>query len=296
MDNRKKGNFRTDLSFESLLQHWAFILIPNSSRETHPPVTKGLIVCLSGTILPCLAAPLVTRIVLLCAISLYFAVIWIQIDKWKCRIFIHLAAGSIYGGPYSLGPHCRQAPSCAFLRDVSASLFGSLPWPFRKGGNTFLKAFRRVRSFALPTLGTPLRSPSTTTRTVNMSEGPRPAFTHQVTFFIMGLLSARVGLCVRAAAVKKKVLIINTNSGGHAVIGFYFAKQLLGSGHEVTIMTVGEEASDKMKKPPFNRFSEIVEGGGKTVWGNPADVGKVLEGQVFDAVLDNNGKDLDTVK
>lgn len=55
--------------------------------------------------------------------------------------------------------------------------------------------------------------------------------------------------------MKKKVLIVNTNSGGHAVIGFDFAKQLLGSGHEVTILTVGEESSDKMKKPPFNRFS-----------------------------------------
>ena len=58
-----------------------------------------------------------------------------------------------------------------------------------------------------------------------------------------------------SAAEKKKVLIVNTNSGGHAVIGFYFAKELLGSGHEVTILTVGEESSDKMKKPPFSRFS-----------------------------------------
>ncbi|KAK6164697.1 hypothetical protein DH2020_001561 [Rehmannia glutinosa] len=58
-----------------------------------------------------------------------------------------------------------------------------------------------------------------------------------------------------------------------------------------------------MKKPPFNRFSakirglqEIVSGGGKTVWGEPADIGKVLEGATFDVVLDNNGKDLDTVR
>lgn len=57
------------------------------------------------------------------------------------------------------------------------------------------------------------------------------------------------------AAEKKNVLIVNTNSGAHAVIGFYFAKELLGSGHEVTILTVGEESSDKMKKPPFTRFS-----------------------------------------
>lgn len=102
---------------------------------------------------------------------------------------------------------------------------------------------------------------------------------------------------VKASAdEKKKALIINTNSGGHAVIGFYFAKELLGSGHQVTVLTVGEENSDKMKKPPFNRFSEIVNGGGKTVWGDPAEVGKAVEGAAYDVVLDNNGKDLDTVR
>lgn len=36
--------------------------------------------------------------------------------------------------------------------------------------------------------------------------------------------------------------------------------------------------------------------GGKTVWGEPVDVGKVVAGATFDAVLDNNGKDLDTVR
>lgn len=92
------------------------------------------------------------------------------------------------------------------------------------------------------------------------------------------------------------MLIVNTNSGGHAVIGFYFAKQLLGSGHQVTILTVGAESSDKMNKPPFTRFSEIVSAGGKLVWGNPSEIGKVLEGSAFDVVLDNNGKDLDTVR
>lgn len=80
------------------------------------------------------------------------------------------------------------------------------------------------------------------------------------------------------------------------MIGFYFAKELLGSGHEVTILTVGEESSDKMKKPPFSRFSEIVSAGGKTVWGEPAEIGKILEGTAFDVVLENNGKDLDTVR
>lgn len=32
------------------------------------------------------------------------------------------------------------------------------------------------------------------------------------------------------------------------------------------------------------------------MWGDPADVGAVLGGTAFDVVLDNNGKDLDTVK
>ncbi|KAJ0449930.1 hypothetical protein HanHA300_Chr15g0550861 [Helianthus annuus] len=62
-----------------------------------------------------------------------------------------------------------------------------------------------------------------------------------------------------SAAEKKKVLIVNTNSGGHAVIGFYFAKELLSSGHQVTVLTVGDEGSDKMKKPPFSRFSVLLK-------------------------------------
>ncbi|PKU70248.1 chloroplast stem-loop binding protein of 41 kDa a, chloroplastic [Dendrobium catenatum] len=118
------------------------------------------------------------------------------------------------------------------------------------------------------------------------------------------LVSSRSHLIAGAAPVtalssgteKKRVLIINTNSGGHAVIGFYFARELLGAGHDVTILTVGDEGSDKMKKPPFTRFSELVSAGGRTVWGSPADVGKVVGSAAFDVVLDNNGKDLDAVK
>ncbi|KAI3846890.1 hypothetical protein MKX03_016546 [Papaver bracteatum] len=51
-----------------------------------------------------------------------------------------------------------------------------------------------------------------------------------------------------------------------------------------------------MKKPQFNRFSEIVSVGGKTMWGNPTDVGKIVVGAAFDVVLDNNDKDLDIVR
>jgi NAD(P)H-hydrate repair Nnr-like enzyme with NAD(P)H-hydrate epimerase domain len=109
---------------------------------------------------------------------------------------------------------------------------------------------------------------------------------------------------VRAAAAaavqgqgesKKKVLIVNTNSGGHAIIGFWFAKDLRAAGHAVTILTVGDESSDKMKKPPFSRFSELRDLGVETVWGEPADIG-VLGLSSFDVVLDNNGKTLEVVK
>lgn len=107
--------------------------------------------------------------------------------------------------------------------------------------------------------------------------------------------AARATVTVRAEA-RKSVLIVNTNGGGHAVIGFYFAKELLAAGHAVTVLTVGDEASDKMKKPPFSRFSELTSAGGRTVWGDPADVGAAVGGASFDVVLDNNGKDLDAVK
>lgn len=36
--------------------------------------------------------------------------------------------------------------------------------------------------------------------------------------------------------------------------------------------------------------------GGRTVWGDPAEVGKIVGTAAFDVVLDNNGKDLDVVK
>jgi hypothetical protein len=41
---------------------------------------------------------------------------------------------------------------------------------------------------------------------------------------------------------------------------------------------------------------ELTSAGGRTVWGDPADVGAAVGGASFDVVLDNNGKDLDAVK
>lgn len=46
----------------------------------------------------------------------------------------------------------------------------------------------------------------------------------------------------------------------------------------------------------LKNIQEIVSAGGSTVWGNPADVGSVVGGEAFDVVLDNNGKDLESVR
>ncbi|CAI5470413.1 unnamed protein product [Closterium sp. Yama58-4] len=108
---------------------------------------------------------------------------------------------------------------------------------------------------------------------------------------------SRGAVRVDASVARRKVLIVNTNGGGHAVIGFALARQLATAGHSVTIMTVGDRNSDKMKKPPFSRFSELRAEGVRTEWGDPARLSTVFGATGgFDVVLDNNGKDLDTVK
>ncbi|CAI5469540.1 unnamed protein product [Closterium sp. Yama58-4] len=108
---------------------------------------------------------------------------------------------------------------------------------------------------------------------------------------------SRGAVRVDASVARRKVLIVNTNGGGHAVIGFALARQLATAGHSVTIMTVGDRNSDKMKKQPFSRFSELRAEGVRTEWGDPARLSAVFGATGgFDVVLDNNGKDLDTVK
>ncbi|CAI7777217.1 unnamed protein product [Closterium sp. NIES-54] len=108
---------------------------------------------------------------------------------------------------------------------------------------------------------------------------------------------SRGAVRVDASVARRKVLIVNTNGGGHAVIGFALARQLATAGHSVTIMTVGDRNSDKMKKLPFSRFSELRAEGVRTEWGDPARLSAVFGATGgFDVVLDNNGKDLDSVK
>lgn len=48
-------------------------------------------------------------------------------------------------------------------------------------------------------------------------------------------------------------------------------------------------------RPLFSFAQELRSAGVKVVWGSPADVGSTAEGS-FDTVIDNNGKDLESVQ
>jgi hypothetical protein len=60
--------------------------------------------------------------------------------------------------------------------------------------------------------------------------------------------------------------------------------------------SVGVADSDKMKKAPFAYFDELRAAGVSTVWGEPSALAAALPaGAKFDVVVDNNGKDMDSV-
>jgi hypothetical protein len=54
-------------------------------------------------------------------------------------------------------------------------------------------------------------------------------------------LGARRQVTVEAKG--KKVMIVNTKKGGHAFLGLYLAKRLLGKGYSVTIFNDGDSVS-----------------------------------------------------
>ena len=94
----------------------------------------------------------------------------------------------------------------------------------------------------------------------------------------------------------KSVLVVNTNGGGHANIGFWLSKTLASAKHDVTLCVVGEETDKKMQKAPFTYFdADLKPLGVTTMWSNPADLKSKLGGAKFDIVCDNNGKDLENV-
>lgn len=61
------------------------------------------------------------------------------------------------------------------------------------------------------------------------------------------LVITRTGRSLCAHVRADNVLIANTKGGGHAFIGLYLAKQLLDSGHSVTILNDGDEVPSEMK-------------------------------------------------
>ena len=93
----------------------------------------------------------------------------------------------------------------------------------------------------------------------------------------------------------QKVLIVNTNGGGHANIGFWLAKTLAAQGHQVTLNVVGSQDDKKMQKPPFTYFSDLTAAGVNVCWADPDELATKAAGATFDVVVDNNGKDLDSV-
>jgi hypothetical protein len=67
--------------------------------------------------------------------------------------------------------------------------------------------------------------------------------------------------------------------------------------HQVTVVTAcASETDKKMSKPPFTKFNELRAAGVTTVWGEAAAAGAATGGAVFDVVVDNNGKDMKSVK
>ena len=86
----------------------------------------------------------------------------------------------------------------------------------------------------------------------------------------------------------KSVLVVNTNGGGHANIGFWLSKTLASAKHDVTLCVVGEETDKKMQKAPFTYFdADLKPLGVTTMWSNPADLKSKLGGAKFDIVCDN---------
>lgn len=103
---------------------------------------------------------------------------------------------------------------------------------------------------------------------------------------------ARRRVIVASATASKKVLIVNTKGGGHAVIGPHLADILLNEGHSVSVRQVGPES----EKGPFARYSKLKELHSdrfSLTFGDPNDEG--VPSGVYDAVYDNNAKSIEDV-
>jgi nucleoside-diphosphate-sugar epimerase len=96
-----------------------------------------------------------------------------------------------------------------------------------------------------------------------------------------------------AAETGRKVLVINTKGGGHAVIGPHLAESLLAAGNAVHLLQVGPEST----KGPFARYAALAD---KHPDRFSLAYGDVSEESVpvdaFNAVYDNNAKSVDDVE
>jgi hypothetical protein len=106
-------------------------------------------------------------------------------------------------------------------------------------------------------------------------------------------VALRGGPRMSAAKTGRKVLVINTKGGGHAVIGPHLAESLLAAGHAVHLLQVGPEST----KGPFARYRALADNHPDHFSLSYGDVSEEsVPVNTFDAVYDNNAKDVDDVK
>jgi hypothetical protein len=132
-----------------------------------------------------------------------------------------LAAGSLLGQVENCTPHASRQSSSEFLihSHYSQKLLTRQRFECNAAGvlPSLSSAFNGVGSKAL--------SQATTRHRASVSQARH-----------------RNGAVTPSAS--RKVLLVNTHSGGHAVIGFWLAKQLQNEGHQVTLYIAGDASSE----------------------------------------------------
>eukprot|EP00741_Cyanophora_paradoxa_P024008 tig00021720_g23184.t1 len=93
----------------------------------------------------------------------------------------------------------------------------------------------------------------------------------------------------------KKVLVVNTESGGHAFIGDYLAADLVNAGHEVVFFKKGSKPATRKLPGQSDADFKKVESALTVLKGDPSSADELkaaLASYSFDVVVDNNGKDV----
>lgn len=79
------------------------------------------------------------------------------------------------------------------------------------------------------------------------------------------------------------------------MLGYSLAKQLREEGHNVSIFVPCDETNSKMLKPPFTLFGDLTDVGVSTYWSENGSLDSIKDKTKFDVVLNNDGKDVDSV-